>query len=390
MAVELWTFEDAVEHVCDVFDLDNVTRSKRQARRAVLQAYRDLPNLHSWSYFYRRKVLNTSAPYSTGTVLYAHTGASSERLITLTGGTFPSWTARGKIIIDDVHYSVESNPSSTTLTLTENSNPGSDITTAATYQLYRSAYPLPSDFHRCIGLFDTEQSREVRIVSPDELQSIEGSYYRSPGTPWSAAIQNDGDYYGNLSIVFAPPPDAAVAYDLQYHARPRELVTEQYSTGTVSCSANSTTVSGSGTTFAAQYFGSVIRFSANGTDLPTSIAGVRASNLLNPFTYQRIVSSVATASSLTLDASMPTASSAVKYTISDPIDIEAGAMFTAFLRFAELEMARLTTRNDVPLREQVARAALLRAIEYDERQPPRGSYAGGYPRATINTSADST
>lgn len=366
--VEIWTFEDAVEHVLDVFDLDNSTRNKRLARRAILQAYRDLPNMRSWNYYYRRKPVLTVASYNTGTIAYDHTGGSSERLVTLTGGTFPTWAARGRIILNSVHYDVESYLSSTTLTLTANSNPSEDIAAGTTYTLYRNTYPLPADYRKSAKLYDITQWREMPLATPVEQQVVEGSYYRDPGTPKFATIKNDGDYYGNMSISFTPPPSTAKTYDLMYEARPRELITEKYETGTVSVASTSTTaVSGTNTVFAASHVGCIIRFSADSTNPPTSLVGIRANNLINPYLAQRVIQSVASATSLVMDAAIPSVLSGVKYTISDPIDLEAGAMLTAFWRMAELEMAKLTTRNDVPMREQLAKASILAAMEADER-----------------------
>jgi hypothetical protein len=166
-----------------------------------------------------------------------------------------------------------------------------------------------------------------------------------------------------------------------YEAKPRDLFTEQYATGTVTCGAASTSVTGSSTVFASTHVGAIIRFSADAVSLPTSLVGVRGDNapLLNPFTAQRVIQSVTTTTALTLDAALPAAVSGVKYTISDPLDIESGAMLTAYWRAIELEMAKLTTRADIPMREQLARAALIRALEADERQPPtRYSTPYGY------------
>lgn len=366
--VEVWTFEDAVEHVLDVFDLDNSTRNKRIARRAILQAYRDLPNMRSWNYYYRRKPIFTVANYNTGTISYDHTGGSSERLVTLTSGTFPTWAARGRIIINNVHYDVESYLTSTTITLTASGNPGEDVAAGSTYNLYRNTYPLPADYRKSAKLYDITQWREMPLATPVEQQVVEGSYYRDPGTPKFATIKNDGDYYGNMSISFTPPPSSVKAYDLMYEARPRELATEKYDTGTVSvASTTTTTVTGSSTVFAAAHVGSIIRFSSDSTNAPTSLVGIRANNLINPYLAQRVILSVSTATSLTMDAAIPNVLAGVKYTISDPIDLEAGAMLTAFWRMAELEMAKLTTRNDVGMREQLARAAILAAMEADER-----------------------
>lgn len=76
----------------------------------------------------------TATTYNTGTVSYDHTGGSSERLVTLSGGSFPAWVdTDAAITIAGVRYPIASVLSSTTLTLNAASstntvnNPGADV-----------------------------------------------------------------------------------------------------------------------------------------------------------------------------------------------------------------------------------------------------------------------
>lgn len=85
----LWTYQDAVEWVLDAQNANetNTGAAQRLARKAVQEAYREIVNLHQWSYLEGRYQFVASAPYSTGTITYDHTGGANERMATLASGT---------------------------------------------------------------------------------------------------------------------------------------------------------------------------------------------------------------------------------------------------------------------------------------------------------------
>lgn len=368
--IEIYTFEDVVEHVLDMYDIDSTARNRRQARRALLRAYRDLPQMRSWTCFSRQAVINTVASYSTGTVEYDHTGGTYERQLTLTSGTWPTWAALGRVLINNVSYTIDERKSGTVVTLTESSNPGQDVAAGETYEIFRESYPFPNNFRKIIQIMDTEDQKVVPIVDDLFQHTASNSTYRSPGTPWIAALRNDGEAYGTLSLVFSPPPSTARTYDVIYEAKPRDFTvgSETYTAGTITTSAGSTTVTGSGTGWAASiHQGGILRVSSSSQRLPTSLVGNRQDNLLNPYVAQRTIVKVNSATSITVDASIDTTYTGVMYTISDPIDLEATSMMTAFFRLVELELARLLTRADVPVREQSWVMALRAAMENDQR-----------------------
>lgn len=360
---ELYTFADAVNYVLDSHEITRNGLNLRRARAAVLKAYRDIANKHEWSYYYRQRLIQTVASYSTGTVVYDHTGGAHERLLTLTTGTWPSWASFGRVIIDSVHYEVEDRKSDSLLTLRSDSNPGADVA-STTYEIYRSAYPLPANFHRLTRLWDVEQNRQVSMVSEPMHHAAVNVWNQNPETPFLATLRGDPRHYGAMSIVFGPPPNAVQTYDLLYQVSPRRLdPNNEYSSGSVACPAT-TAVTGTSTTFPTNCVGSIIRFSGNTTP-PTGIIG--HGDLDNPFTDQGVIKTRTSATALVLEEALGSTVSGVGFTISDPLDIEPGAMLSAFLKAAEAEFAGKSGRKDAALKLQEARSELILAMESDNR-----------------------
>lgn len=367
----LYTYQDAVEHVLDVYELERTARNVRMARRAVFNAYTRIVNVHRWSYLDRRLQVRTEASQTTGSITYDHTGGTYEREVTLSGATWPDSVEFGKIIIDSVRYDIATQESSTVITLTVDSNPGSDVAAGTSYIWFRSTYPLPIRFHRASPVVDIANSYAPSYVTPNVLLQYQSGNY-SPSRPQWYTFQNEDEYYGGMSIKFAPPPSEARTYDFMAEVRPRQLRTENYSTGTVSCSAGSTTVTGSGTTFSADHVGCVIRFSSSATAPTSQFGTVDDGN--NPYFAQRIIQSVSTTTSLTIDtqASADTALSGVAYTISDPIDIEAGPMWVYFQRLIEEEFAKLERHKDLETHVALSDRELIVAMGADHKNKDMG------------------
>lgn len=383
---EIWTFQDAVEHLADMYNAKRSKELLRSLRRAVLQAYRDLPNLRRWAYFDRRYTLRTSASYSTGTVVYDHTGGANERELTLTTGTWPEDAAYGRVRLSGKVYDVASRVSDSIVTLSSSSNPGTDVS-STTYAWFREEYPLPVDFKKISQVFDTDRDQEIMQVSSDRQHSQSLYTFEDPDTPWTVTVKASGDYLGRLSLVFSPPPSSAIIYDILYEAAPRPLKIEKYVTGTVSCTGGETTLTfGGGASLPEECEGSIIRFSSDGTTLPTSEVGDLEGND-NLYYAQRLIVTRASATSAVIDSSMDDTLTSVKFTISDPIDLEAKSMWTAFLRMAEHEYAKI--RNLEPKVQEAAEKAMYQAIrmagEFDARTPNMGSpyYYDPFRRPTI-------
>jgi hypothetical protein len=111
--------------------------------------------------------------------------------------------------------------------------------------------------------------------------------------------------------------------------------------------------------------GAIMRLSTSTGQEPTSMIG-GLGNLDNPFNHQRLIIAAPTSTTLTLNASVDTLTS-VKYTISDPIDIEPGAMLLAFQRLCDAEYAMQLNVEKWAERRAIADRDLRLAMENDRR-----------------------
>jgi hypothetical protein len=367
MSIELYTYKDAYDHVVDVFDVDTTGREGRNVRRAILAAYRALPNVYKWRYYERRYSIRSEASVSDGSVAYTH----STRTVTLTGDTFPTNADLYRIYFasDQAHYPIESYGSSTTVTLSEQLNPGADVVAGTSYICYRASYPFPSNFRKIDKAWDVIGNYAIDYRDPPEALG-HSIWYQTPSTPTIFTINaGDSDYYGALTMTLSPPPSTARTYEFNYQAGPRPLRVFSESTGTIDHGAASTTVTGTGTAFsAANHEGAVIRFSSDSSTVPTDREGD------NPYTAYRIVDEVASTTSLTIDAVPGIGASGVKYSISDPLDFTTDTMHTYFLRACEAQFALLTKREDRAEYVQLAMLALQEAAGGDSRN--RNSSSG--------------
>lgn len=364
---DLTTYADMVQYICDAHQVERTGLNERHARAAVRFAYRDLPARHQWNYYYRQRLLQTSASYATGTIDFDYTGGANERQLTLASGTWPSWAAYGRVIIDSVHYDVDYRVSDSVLTLTETSNPGEDVAAATTYILYRNSYPLPANFGVMSGLWSVSEQLPIYFIDQRQQHTALQVFYDSPSSPRHATIRATGKYLSGLEIVFGPPPDSLLSYDMLYIVQPRPLLLDEYASGTVAITSGSATVTGTNTTFPTTCAGSIIRF-ASGAAKPTGPLG-SLEGADNPFVYQGVIKTRGSATSLTLEESLPSSVSSlsgVGYTISDPIDIDPYRMLTPLQRMAEAEFSRLSGRQDMATKINLARQALREAMEADE------------------------
>jgi len=360
MRGQLTTYRDLIEYGLDYLGVDSSAEGLRAVRNAVQTAYREYTNSHNWNYFYQRGRFNTVGQYVTGTIQYTHTGGAVERMVTLTGGTWPSWAQFGTLVVGVVKYSVSALVNSTTLQLSENSNPGADLAAGTSYILYQDIYPLPADFRRGDEFILVGQAWRLSQVHPRDWLSMQ-RLSQGPATPRSYSIAGDPRYFGELACLFFPAPDQQYTVDFLYVRRPRPLTTELYSTGSVSIQAGSYGVTGAGTNWTQQHVGCAVRVSSDGVNLPTRIAGS------NPALDERIILAVNTSTSATVDNPWAETLSSVKHTLSDPADLEEGAMMTGLLREVEKQLRIVRRMKTLPDEKAEYEAAMFRAWEADAR-----------------------
>lgn len=340
MAEEIqWTFQDAVERLLDSFgELAGSGRNERIATEAVLNAYRQFPAYHDWSYYRRSYTFTTTAAYSTGTVIYDHTGnGSGERVFVLTGGTWPTDGAYGYVKIDSVCWPVIKRISGTVLQASEESNPGSDVA-STTYTWFRSEYPYPVRVRRNGSVLAPDDYSQLPYVGQDQARILQATYYGalSP-TPEYHTVQSDDRYVNRLALVLIPAPEDAKTYTYADEVAGIPLSTKSLSTGTASVSAGSTTVTVSSAVLTSDHKDAIIRFSGSAS-APTSMRGNTLGT--NTYTQQRRLVSIDSTTTATMDSSITDAISAKGYTISSLLDMDQRSMLTAFWSLCEWEFSR--------------------------------------------------
>lgn len=387
----LFTYQDAVEAVLDRFGRINTGegRDLRTARDAVQSAYDMIyrTSFHEWNWYKRIMHITLSASYSTGTITYDHTGSSNERELTLASGTWPSDANYGLVEISDKFYYVDQRISDTIITLREDSNPGADVAAGSSYWWIREAYPLPPDFHALRTPLDSERGSSAANIEPTDMESVI-AYTRTQGETTSStdaylyAIGSDQRVAGNCLFV-APALTGSRNLEIPYQAMGRPLSTYLLENGTVASTDGSATITGTSTAFADKHVGGVFRASDSAAKSPTSQRG-NTDDEFNPAAFTRLVKSVASVTSLTLDDEADQTLSGVKFTISSPVDIDVPLMRTAFLRLAEyyfvVNSPELNTEANYGKRAfESAMMECSMAQEADNRQrsvPPSSVWSG--------------
>lgn len=361
MQLSLWTYADLIGHAIDYVGASTDATTERFARRAVQMAMNAIWNDRNWVYFYSRGRINTVASYATGTVGYDATGGAVERQLTLTGGTLPSWAANGVLAIGNVPYDLFARVSGTVAQLATYSDPGIDIAAGTGYTLAQDTYTLPTDFGAMGEMINVGYARMMQFVAPDEMLKMQRMQI-SPAAPYSYTTMGDPRRYGALVIKFYPPPDAVYAMDYTYRRSPRQLNVIGYDAGTASVTNGSATLTGTGTTWTSSMVGAIVRLAANGdTNTPTGVSGA------NPSVQDRSVAAFVSATELTLDAVVTQAFTLAKYAISDPVDIEQGAMLEYLLRSVERQMRIIRRLKATSDEERQYKEAQMMAYEADAR-----------------------
>lgn len=378
METQLYTYQDAVEQVLDVFDLTRTPRNTRNVKRAILTAYRDLPYTNRrWTYYDKRITIDTEAAQTEGTISYD----SATRIVEITDSTFPEDSRFYRIRIDRAHYDIERYIDATHVELSVNANPITDYPAGTSYFLYRDAYPLPVSFTAIGQMFDVNRKNELVYVNSD-YNHARDIFFDTPSTPKRFTIRNAGEYYNSLAVVFGPPPLTADPFDFIFQRAPRQLYTEKKTNGNATILGGTQTVAVDQPVFdPSRDIGAIFRFSSDSTE-PSGLVGGWAGDDPstfndNPYFAERVIASVTGPTQAELDAAVSESDlTNVGYTISDPIDVESGAMLTFFHRLCEYEFSKLTKREDKNDRKRDALEAQEAAFAHDART--RAFYDDGY------------
>jgi hypothetical protein len=188
-----------------------------QADARIIQAGNDaldqLAKERDWSWYLRRGYLSINAPYQTGTV--AITQGSSTA--TLTGGTWPTWAAKGKLYISSSTPAIDvlSRNSATGLTLEGAWNNAS--VTGANYVLFQDAYTLPVNLFRFGYILPGQNWGWGGAPSPIEnIWRLQNVFTTGNSFPAQFGIAQG-------EVVVYPYPSQAATFAYTYRARPQPL-----------------------------------------------------------------------------------------------------------------------------------------------------------------------
>ncbi|KKL20130.1 hypothetical protein LCGC14_2458560, partial [marine sediment metagenome] len=143
------SYSDVVDACQDFLGGNATSASISDIYRCVQWAYREVSDIHSWSFLETEGRVHIKAEESSGTITYDHTGGSTyERQLTLaSGNTWPSWAADASVLIGDAIHTVQTRHSGDQiLQLDSVLNPGADVAAGTSFQIFPMWYELPQDF----------------------------------------------------------------------------------------------------------------------------------------------------------------------------------------------------------------------------------------------------
>lgn len=354
---EIWTYQDALEHLADMVEAtpgDHLMG--RRARAAILTCYRDLPYRAPWTWFNRTVILSTVAPQTDGTAAYT----AATRTVTLSGSTWPSDVTDYILLIDGVQCRVASRTSSTVIVLAEATAPAADIASGTTYSLFKALYVLPEEWRNIQHIRELTSGYSLAVSLPVEAHDGSTYVFDTPGTPVTVTVLPRQNGLGQVGLTFTPPPDAVRRYSIKVDAQPRALQLRQFSTAATVTSGQSSVTISSDDVLPERLVGCVARFSTD-QNPPTGNYGS------NPYAIQRRIIERTSDTAFVVDVAIDDTLSSAGLLISDPIDIEPGAMLTAFQRAIEYEFALLCSFEGLNRRKELMDMALDNAIGNDVR-----------------------
>lgn len=369
-----WTFADAIERLTLREGGNPISSAQSDMRAAVMEAHERVTEERMWEYLLTEHAIHLSAPYSTGTVVYDHTGGTNENEVTLTTGTWPSWAKYGRLKLDGVYSPVLRRVSDTVITLDADVNPGADVASTSDWTIYREAYAMPDDFRAMYNLL-TEGQWAAYYRHPNEWKELE-RFWETSGTPYWWTLIGDDDRYSGWTVRVFGYPNTAESLDFLMLRHPRALRYSGFNesvdrAGTLE--ATGTAVTGSGTALDSKMVGAILRI-GDTTNHPDGLSGQ------NPYVEQRVITAVASATALTIASAFTTDPGAgTKYVITDPIDVDR-TLLNAFRRCCEWHFTMIRGMKGMAAAEANYVTALRQAMASGAKllEPLRAGHSQSY------------
>jgi hypothetical protein len=359
----LLTFQDAVESLIDYQGAEPSDTVLRDAKKACIESLREIAAAHVWTYLYKQGRIVTTQPYCQGTVAFQATGGAYPNMLTLTGGTWPTWACWGTVRIWDSNFEVDRRISGSVVTLRPPLVPYETFA-GATYGLYQVAYPMPLDFMSQDVTFLKQDFGGMSFVHPREWL-MESVNWAVMGDPIIFTLMADKHTPNGMAMYVAPFPNCQWPIDFIYKRHLAPVDVFRACTGTVSTAAGYPNVTALGANFTPNMAcHCVLRVSGVPKCLPTNETGP------NPAVWESKITAVPTSQQLvTLDPA-PVSLVNMPYTISSYIDVEH-VMEQAYKRRCEYQICvgRKAKNKDAAYADYKLALASAKSADYRNSFP---------------------
>lgn len=371
-----YAIQDVVDHLISFSGGGAQDAEQRDLRAAVHHAYRDLINSKDWHWHITQGRLMLQPAESVSGVTVGGSGTT----LTRASGSWPTDAKNYRAYVQGVVAQVAVRTSSTVLTLSPTFKLPASFDGTQDVILYRNTYQLPSDFRNMDALVTQDRTSITSYVNPTDWARIERSILLS-GDPvyWTVMRDESSTVPDRWVVRVCGYPTSAETLDFTYRRKvdpPRYTGYETLArAGTVSCSA-STSVTGVNTGFKSDMANCILRVIDSSVNHPEPLSGIY------PFAEQSVISSVGSATAITLKDALSGTYSGHKYVISSALDLSE-AMFSAVLSGAELWLARMRKGNVGAAAESYMRD-LRMAMEADVMSPISGRRSAVYGNPEVS------
>lgn len=170
---------------------------------------------YEWTWLKPTTTLSIQGPYVTGTIEIA------SGVVTLTDGTFPSWTANGRITVSGASYTVDTRDGDSQATL---DNTSVTVASGTSYSLSQMTYDLPDDFGRFASELFYEPDQHcspILVISTAQVLQLRASTTLT-GNPRFVAVRfksaTPAAIGSRQEALFYPTPGEAHTLYYEYEA----------------------------------------------------------------------------------------------------------------------------------------------------------------------------
>lgn len=303
---------------------------QRDIRTAIHRAYDELTTIRDWAYYHVQGRVVLQGTYSTGTVEMPGTGEVFGTGTTWSGVTgLAAYPQHFTLRVADRNYQLLTYADDGEVTVASD---GLSVAAGSSYTLFRSIYPLPSDFRNLDEPSDEYNWWAGLYVTPDQAMKLE-RVSNSSGEPYHWTIIKDPHSNGwAIKIVGYPTRQETLDFTYRRTARPIRYSGHEAALRQGTIARTGQTVTGSGTAFTIAMVGSVLRV-GDTTNSPGPIES------LTPWVSEAKIAGYLGGTSISTDIT-GSISATTKYLITDPIDIPQH-MYSAMDSCCDYWLARI-------------------------------------------------